>query len=37
LLPVADLSFPIPIHLIWRKDNPSALLQRFVAQVKASA
>jgi DNA-binding transcriptional LysR family regulator len=35
LLPVADLDIPVPIHLIWRKDNQSALLQRFVAQVIA--
>jgi DNA-binding transcriptional LysR family regulator len=36
LLPVADLDFPVPIYLVWRKDNQSVLLQRFVAQVKAS-
>jgi DNA-binding transcriptional LysR family regulator len=36
LLPIADLDFPVPIYLIWRKDNQSALLQRFVAQVEAS-
>ena len=36
LLPVADLDFPVPIYLIWRKDDQSALLQRFVAQVEAS-
>ena len=36
LLPIADLDFPVPIYLIWRKDNQSALLQVFVAQVKAS-
>jgi DNA-binding transcriptional LysR family regulator len=36
LLPIADLDIPVPIYLIWRKDNQSALLQRFVAQVKAS-
>ncbi len=35
LLPVADLDLPIPIYLIWRKDDPSPLLQRFVAQVGA--
>jgi DNA-binding transcriptional LysR family regulator len=36
LLPVVDLDFPLPFYLIWRKDNQSALLQRFVAQVEAS-
>jgi DNA-binding transcriptional LysR family regulator len=35
LLPVVDLDFPLPFYLIWRKDDPSALLQRFVAQVEA--
>ncbi len=34
LLPVVDLDFPAPFYLIWRKDDPSALLQRFVAQVE---
>jgi hypothetical protein len=36
LLPIADLNFPVPIYLIWRKDNQSAPLQRFVVEVKAS-
>jgi DNA-binding transcriptional LysR family regulator len=36
LLPISDLDFPVPIYLVWRKDNRSALLQRFVAQVEAS-
>jgi DNA-binding transcriptional LysR family regulator len=35
LLPVVDLDFPLPFYLIWRNDDPSALLQRFVAQVEA--
>jgi DNA-binding transcriptional LysR family regulator len=35
LLPVVDLDFPVPFYLIWRKDDPSALLQNFVAQVEA--
>jgi DNA-binding transcriptional LysR family regulator len=35
LLPVADLDVPVPIYLIWRKDYQSALVQRFVAHVKA--
>jgi DNA-binding transcriptional LysR family regulator len=34
LLPVVDLDFPLPFYLIWRKDEQSALLQRFVAQVE---
>ncbi len=34
LLPVVDLDFPLPFYLIWRKDDPSALLQRFVAHVE---
>ncbi|HEY6873890.1 MAG TPA: hypothetical protein VI298_14290 [Geobacteraceae bacterium] len=34
LLPVVDLDFPLPFYLIWRKDNQSPLLQKFVAQVK---
>jgi hypothetical protein len=37
LLPVVDLDFPVPFYLIWRKDDPSALLQKFVAQVEAMA
>jgi DNA-binding transcriptional LysR family regulator len=35
LLPVVDLNFWLPFYLIWKKDNPSPLLQKFVAQVKA--
>jgi DNA-binding transcriptional LysR family regulator len=34
LLPVVDLDFPLPFYLVWRKDDTSALLQRFVAQVE---
>jgi DNA-binding transcriptional LysR family regulator len=34
LLPVADLDLPVPIYLIWRKDDQSPLLQRFVAEVE---
>jgi hypothetical protein len=30
-----DLNFPVPIYLIWRKDNQSPLLQKFAAQVDA--
>ena len=33
LLSVTDLDFPVPFYLIWRKDNQSALLQKFLAQV----
>jgi DNA-binding transcriptional LysR family regulator len=31
LLPIADLNLPVPFSLIWRKDNKSPLLQRFLA------
>ncbi len=34
LLPVIDLDFPLPFYLIWRKDDPSALLQNLVTQVE---
>lgn len=30
LLPVVDLKVPVPFFLIWRKDNRSPLLQRFL-------
>jgi DNA-binding transcriptional LysR family regulator len=30
LLPVVDLKVPVPISLIWRKDNRSPLLQKFL-------
>jgi DNA-binding transcriptional LysR family regulator len=35
LLPVADLNLPLPFALIWRKDNQSPLLARFVADVRS--
>jgi DNA-binding transcriptional LysR family regulator len=35
LLPIADLDIPVPIYLIWRQDNQSPLLQRFIAQVQS--
>ena len=35
LVPVVDLNFQLPFYLIWKKDNPSPLLQKFVAQVEA--
>ena len=31
LLPIANLNVPLPFSLIWRKDNRSPLLQRFLA------
>ena len=35
LLPVVDLNVKVSFSLIWRKDNTSPLLQRYVAQVEA--
>ena len=35
LVPIVDLNFWLPFYLIWKKGNPSPLLQNFVAQVKA--
>ena len=35
LLAVIDLDFPLPFYLIWRKDNQSPLLRKFVAQIEA--
>jgi DNA-binding transcriptional LysR family regulator len=35
LLAVVDLDFPLPFYLIWRKDNQSPLLQKFVARIEA--
>jgi DNA-binding transcriptional LysR family regulator len=35
LLPIVDLKLPVLFSLIWRKDNKSPLLQKFVSQVKA--
>jgi len=34
LLPVMDLDLPLPFALVWRKDNVSPLLARFVADVR---
>ena len=34
-LAIVDLNFPVPIYLIWRKDNQSPLLQKFLTQVEA--
>jgi DNA-binding transcriptional LysR family regulator len=36
LLPVIDMKVRLPFNLIWKSDNSSPLLQRFVAQVKAT-
>ena len=35
LLPVVDMDVRLSFNLIWKKDNSSRLLQRFVAQVEA--
>lgn len=34
LLPVTDLNLPLPFSLVWRKDNDSPLLAKFVADVQ---
>ena len=34
VLPVTDLNLPLPLALIWRKDNVSPLLAKFVAEVR---
>jgi DNA-binding transcriptional LysR family regulator len=34
LLPVADLKLPLPFALVWRKDNASPLLAKFVADLR---
>lgn len=34
ILPVVDLNLPLPMSLVWRKDNSSPLLARFVAEVR---
>jgi len=34
---VIDLRLPVPVSLVWRKDNPSPLLARFVADVRQLA
>jgi DNA-binding transcriptional LysR family regulator len=35
LLPVADMNVRLPFNVIWKKDNASPLLQKFLAQVQA--
>src|SRR5258706_7403080 len=34
ILSVTDLNLPLPLALVWRRDNASALLGRFVADVR---
>jgi len=36
LLPVVDMNVRLPFNLIWKKDNSSPLLQKFVDQVQAT-
>jgi DNA-binding transcriptional LysR family regulator len=36
LLPVVDMNVRLPFNVIWKKDNASPLLQKFLAQVHAS-
>ena len=36
LLPVVDMNVRLPFSLIWKKDNSSPLLQKFVTQVQAT-
>ena len=36
LLPVVDMNVTLAFNLIWKKDNSSPLLQKFVAQVGAA-
>jgi DNA-binding transcriptional LysR family regulator len=35
LLRVTDLKLPLPLALVWRKDNSSPLLAKFVADVRS--
>ena len=35
LLPVRDFNLPLPFALFWRKDNNSALLAKFTADVRS--
>jgi len=35
LLPVVDMNVRVPYNLIWKKDNSSPVLRKFVAQVEA--
>ena len=36
LLPVVDMNVRLAFNLIWKKDNSSPLLQKFVTQVEAA-
>jgi threonine dehydrogenase-like Zn-dependent dehydrogenase len=36
LLPVTDMNVRLPFNLIWKRDNSSPLLKKFVAQVQAT-
>jgi len=36
IAPVVDMNVRLPFNLIWKKDNSSPLLQKFVAQVQAT-
>ena len=36
LLPVVDMNVRLPFNLIWKKDNSSRLLQKFLVQVQAT-
>jgi len=35
LLPITDLKLSLPFALLWRKDNASSLLEKFVADVRS--
>ena len=34
IISVSDLNMPLPLSLVWRKDNTSPLLKRFVDDVR---
>lgn len=34
VLPISDLKLPLPLALIWRKDNAAPLLAKFVTAVR---
>jgi DNA-binding transcriptional LysR family regulator len=35
IMPVADVDVPLPLNLIWRKENSSPLLDGFIAEVRS--
>jgi DNA-binding transcriptional LysR family regulator len=37
ILPITDLRIPLPLALIWKKDNASPLLARFVENIRSLA